>query len=77
MTASLTEHPVECHVFLFWVASLGDAGLVDHLENDKASPPEAPILWEEPEGWRPWPCPCRLIHQWQLGLFCFDQSESR
>ena len=28
-------------------------------------------------GVRPWPCPCRLIHQWQLGLFCFDQSESR
>ena len=35
---------------LFWVASLGDAGLVDHLENDKASPPEAPMVWEEPGG---------------------------
>ena len=36
--------------FLFCVAFLGDASLVDQLENDKASPPEAPMVWEEPGG---------------------------
>ena len=34
----------------FWVTFLLDAGLADQLENDKASPPEAPMVWEEPGG---------------------------